>query len=86
MPVAVVAVECSTRFLSGWKAIQARAVDDEKVDVAVVVVVEGRQAAGGAFDNVVFFGAAGKGHQVDAGLAGDVDKLRMGLGVGAEDA
>jgi hypothetical protein len=79
--VVVVVVEMIGRSLLYGGVFEFRAVDDEDVGPAVVVVVEDRDAGAGGFDDVFFGGdtAEGVGHG-EAGLFRDVREVSGRLG------
>jgi len=83
--IVVVAVEmiCGS-FLPSEAAVERRAVDDEDIGPAIVVVVEDRDARAGGFENVFLRGdAAERGGHRKAGPFCDVREIRERLGSGS---
>jgi hypothetical protein len=73
--IAVISVETRTRTCPLPPLIEGRAVDEEKIGVAVAVVVDpGNTAAAFGLDNVTLFRSAAREGEVDARWPGNLDE------------
>ena len=69
---AVVAIQRDHRVAACGDVLARRAVDDQRVEIAVVVVVEERRAVAVGVDDEVLGRPAGDVDQIEPGLCGDV--------------
>src|SRR5204863_4042479 len=77
--VAVVAIESRGRAVPALPVLEGRAVQQEKVGKAVVVIIDpGRAPAALSFDDVPFLRPAAGQLEVDAGFSRDFDELIEG--------
>jgi hypothetical protein len=75
MAFSVVAVQRDHRIAAARQTLARRAVDEQDVEVAVVVVVEERRAVAVGVDDVVLGGVAVDVEQGEAGVSSDVDEF-----------
>jgi tetratricopeptide (TPR) repeat protein len=75
---AVVAIQSDHRIAAAGDVLARRAVDDQRVEIAIVVVIEERGAVAVGVDDEVLGGASGDVEEVEAGLSGDVHEPDRG--------
>ena len=77
-PLPVVAIQRDHRVAAAREALASRAVDDQRVEVPIVVVVEERGAVAIGVNDEVLGGASGDVEEIEARLGGDIHEPDRG--------